>query len=65
LPAFSFQALAFGSSVLDRIPLWPKGAPDEKGNIGQEHDTTKSGDELVSVAIDWMGCSDTITEKPT
>jgi acetyl esterase/lipase len=44
----SNHALAFDGSASNPIPLWPKGAPDEKGNVGQEHDTTKSGDELVA-----------------
>jgi len=29
------------------MPLWPKGAPGEKGDIGVERDTTKPGDGLV------------------
>lgn len=30
------------------IPLWPNGAPGEKGDIGQELDTTKPDGDLVS-----------------
>lgn len=30
------------------IVLWPKGAPGEKGDIGEEHDTTKPSDGLVA-----------------
>ncbi len=30
------------------IPLWPAGAPGEKGDIGEEHDTTKPDGGLVS-----------------
>jgi acetyl esterase/lipase len=39
---------AFGATISEPIPLWPKGAPNEKGEIGEEHDTTKPGDGLVS-----------------
>ena len=42
------NVLAFGTRVSDPIPLWPNGAPDEKGNISEEHDTTKSNGDLVS-----------------
>jgi acetyl esterase/lipase len=48
LAIFSNNALAFGPSVSDPIPLWPKGAPDEKGKVGEEHDTTKPNDGLVA-----------------
>src|SRR5258706_5417870 len=30
------------------IELWPAGAPGEKGEIGEEHDTTKSEDRPVA-----------------
>jgi len=40
------SASAAGPS--ETIPLWPKGAPGEKGDIGEEHDTTKPTDGLVS-----------------
>ena len=30
------------------IELWPKGAPDEKGDIGEEKDTTKPSDNLIA-----------------
>lgn len=40
--------LAFGTSVSNPIPLWPKGVPDERGTVGEEHDTTKPDGELVS-----------------
>jgi acetyl esterase/lipase len=30
------------------IPLWPGTAPDDKGNIGPEKDTTKPGDQLIA-----------------
>jgi acetyl esterase/lipase len=30
------------------IVLWPKGAPGEKGDIGEEHDTTKPTEGLVA-----------------
>src|SRR5437762_2765608 len=30
------------------VPLWPNGAPGEKGDIGEERDTTKATDNLIS-----------------
>lgn len=45
---FGLPALALGASVSDPLPLWPKGAPDETGSIGQEHDTTKPDGGLVA-----------------
>jgi len=45
--AFS-TLLALGGIVSEPIPLWPKGAPNEKGDVGEEHDTTKPGDGLVA-----------------
>lgn len=45
--AFS-PGLVSGSTVSEPIPLWPKGVPDEKGDVGEEHDTTKQGDGLVA-----------------
>ena len=45
--AFS-TLLAFGGVVSEPIPLWPNGAPNEKGDVGEEHDTTKPGDGLVA-----------------
>src|SRR5512133_821327 len=30
------------------IPLWPTDAPGEKGDIGEEHDTTKPTDGLIA-----------------
>src|SRR5439155_4164172 len=30
------------------IELWPEGAPGEKGDIGQERDTTKPTDQLIA-----------------
>ena len=46
--AFGAGSLALGGNVSDPIPLWPKGPPDEKGNIGQERDTTKPNGQLVA-----------------
>jgi acetyl esterase/lipase len=46
--AFAMVSLGFGAVVSEPIPLWPKGAPNEKGTVGEEHDTTKPGDGLVS-----------------
>jgi hypothetical protein len=48
LTIVSTNAVASGPSVSGPILLWPKGAPDEKGGIGEEHDTTKPDDGLVS-----------------
>ena len=48
LMAFGAGSLARGGSVSEPIPLWPKGAPDEKGEVGQEHDTTKPDGGLVA-----------------
>jgi len=48
LMAFGAGSLALGGNVSDPIPLWPKGPPDEKGNIGQERDTTKPNGQLVA-----------------
>jgi acetyl esterase/lipase len=42
------HALAYGSSVSAPIPLWPNGVPDEKGNVGEEHDTTMADGDLVA-----------------
>ena len=30
------------------IELWPGGAPGEKGNLGEEKDTTKPTDQLIA-----------------
>jgi acetyl esterase/lipase len=46
--AFATASPAFGAMVSEPIPLWPKGAPNEKGDVGEEHDTTKPDDGLVS-----------------
>jgi len=48
LMAFGAGSLARGGSVSEPIPLWPKGAPDEKGEVGLEHDTTKPDGGLVA-----------------
>ena len=48
LMAFGAGSLARGGSVSEPIPLWPKGAPDEKGEVGEEHDTTKPDGGLVA-----------------
>lgn len=38
---------AAGFAADPSVPLWPKGAPGEKGDSGPERDTTKPGDALV------------------
>jgi acetyl esterase/lipase len=48
LTTIGHPALAIGTRVSDPIPLWPNGTPDEKGIIGEEHDTTKPNGELVA-----------------
>lgn len=40
-------APAFGASVSDPIPLWPQGAPGEKGQMAPEKDMTKTTDRMV------------------
>ncbi len=41
-------APAFGAAAPEPIPLWPNGAPDERGELGQEQDLTKPTDGLVA-----------------
>lgn len=48
LMASGAAPLASGAGVPEPIPLWPKGAPNEKGEVGPEHDTTKPSDGLVA-----------------
>lgn len=48
LTAVGAGSLGFGATVSEPIPLWPKGAPDEKGDVGEEHDTTKADGGLVA-----------------
>jgi acetyl esterase/lipase len=45
---FGAGSVGFGATVSEPIPLWPKGAPDEKGDVGEEHDTTKADGGLVA-----------------
>ncbi len=40
--------LALVTQASDPIVLWPKGAPGETGEIGEEHDTTKPNGNLVA-----------------
>jgi acetyl esterase/lipase len=46
--AFATASVALGAVISEPIPLWPKGAPNEKGEVGEEHDTTKPNDGSVS-----------------
>ena len=39
---------AFAADAPEVIALWPKGAPGEQGNLGEEKDTTSASDGLVS-----------------
>ena len=39
---------ASGANAPEQIPLWPKGAPCEKGDVGEEHDTTKPDGKAVA-----------------
>ena len=41
LVALVAGAPAFGAGAPEPIPLWPKGAPCEKGDVGEERDMTK------------------------
>ena len=36
------------SEPVKELELWPMGAPGEKGNIGEERDTTKATDQLIA-----------------
>jgi hypothetical protein len=36
------------SEPIQVIELWPKGAPGEKGDIGEERDTTKPTDQMIA-----------------
>lgn len=38
---------AMMAGAAEPLPLWPKGAPGEKGDIGEERDMTKPSDGLV------------------
>jgi acetyl esterase/lipase len=46
--AFATASPASGAMISEPTPLWPKGVPNEKGDVGEEHDTTKPSDGLVS-----------------
>ena len=48
LMALGDGSLAFGAGVSDPILLWPKGAPDEKSEVGIEHDTTTASGRMVA-----------------
>ncbi len=41
LAALVLNSSAFGAAGPEQIPLWPKGAPGEKGEVGEERDMTK------------------------
>jgi len=34
--AFAIASPAFGAMTSEPIPLWPKGGPNEKGDVGEE-----------------------------
>jgi acetyl esterase/lipase len=40
--------LCLTASATEPMSLWPAAAPGEKGDIGEEHDTSKPGDNLVA-----------------
>ena len=46
LAIFLFSNAAFADVPV--LELWPNGAPGEKGNLGEEKDTTKPSDNLVA-----------------
>lgn len=48
LIVFCAGSSAVGATVSDQIPLWPNGAPDEKGEVGIEHDTTTASGHMVA-----------------
>ena len=43
-----FLIAALTAGAAEPIPLWPKGAPGETGEIGVEQDTTKPDGRLVA-----------------
>ena len=48
LVTLSAGTTAFCASTPEPILLWPKEAPGEKGDIGEEKDTTKATDKLIA-----------------
>jgi acetyl esterase/lipase len=48
LMTYGTCSFASDASISETIPLWPNGAPDEKGHIGVEIDTTKPNDDFVA-----------------
>jgi acetyl esterase/lipase len=48
LVVFCTGSAAFGATILEPIPLWLKGAPDETGEVGMENDTTTKSAPLVA-----------------
>ncbi len=48
LTIFGNPTVASATSVSDPVLLWPKGAPDDKTNVGEEHDTTKPDGRLAA-----------------
>jgi acetyl esterase/lipase len=46
--AFFLFLLVCSARASEPLLLWPGGAPGEKGDIGEEHDTSKPGDGLVA-----------------
>lgn len=43
-----FMTVAAGLAADPAIPLWPKGAPGDKGDVGEEKDTTGANGALVA-----------------
>ncbi len=46
--AFQFTGTALAAEVSAPIPLWPHGAPGEKGDLGEEKDLSKPNEGLVA-----------------
>jgi hypothetical protein len=49
------QSVAHAAPPTDPIPLWPGTAPGEKGDIGEEADTTKPGQDAPREHITRLG----------
>ena len=48
LVLYALAGPALAANPSEPIALWPKGAPGEQGDIGEEHDTTKPSEGLVA-----------------
>lgn len=48
LVAATTSLTTMAANPSDPLPLWPKGAPGDSGNLGEEHDTSKPSDGKVA-----------------